>query len=215
MPLRPPPPPTELTGFPRRRSSARVRTLYRIFWHRDRTGALNSPWRFSSLPSASEGRFDLPAPNGTCYWSSDRYGAFVEVFRGARTVEQSDLAHRRLATGSAPALVLAHLLAPRALPFGVTAAISTQPDYGLPQQWAASLHAAGFHGLVGTCSHDPSSAALNIAVFGPAGAPGAVSGWTTSAGPVLSDDALLRELAAFGVRIVPVPHTVPITTPVL
>lgn len=213
MPLRPPP--AHLTGFPRRRSSSRVRTLYRIFWRRDRTGAVNGPWRFSSLPSTSDGRFDLRAPGGTCYWSSDRYGAFVEVFRGARTVDENDLVRRRLATGSAPVLRLAHLLSPKALSFGITAAISTQPDYTLPQQWAGALHAAKFEGLVGTCSHDTTSRALNVAVFGPTGARVAVSGWTTRAGPVQSDPALLGELAPYGIRIVPVPHTVPTVAPVL
>ncbi len=206
-------PPADPTGFPTRRSSSRVRTLYRIFWHRDRTGAVNGPWRYSSLPSANDGRFDLPFPHGTCYWSSDRYGAFVEVFRGARTVEESDLARRRLAIGFAPVLRLAHLLSPKALPFGITAAISTQPDYTLPQQWAAALHAAGFEGLAGSCSHDPTSKALNVAVFGPTGAPVAVGGWTARVGSVQSDPTLLSELASYEIHIVPVPHTVPTVPP--
>ena len=204
MPLRPPP--ADLTGFPRRRTSASTTTLYRLHAHRDRTtGAVRGPWWFAS---DGGGRFDLPAPDGTCYWSSRRYGAFVEVFRGARTVAAEDLRARRLTTGHAPVLRLAHLLSPRALPYGVTAAISTQPDLALPQQWAAALHAAGFQGVVGSCSHDPTSRALNVAVFGPAGAATTVEGWTTATGRVEQDRALLAELAPYGVRIVPVPYRV-------
>jgi hypothetical protein len=210
MPLAPPP--EDLSAFPRRRSSASVRTLYRITWHRDRaTGAVSGPWHFSH---DGRGRFDLPEPHGTCYWSNRRSGAFLEVFRGTSTVAATDLLARRLVIAQAPVLRLAHLLSPRALPYGVTAALSTQPDYALPQRWAMALHDAGFEGLVGSCSHDPTSRALNVAVFGAAGtrAPG---GWTTRTAPVQSDPVLLAELAPYGVRIVPVPHTVRTVPPAL
>lgn len=212
MPLRPPP--ADLTRFPLRRPGPSTRTLHRLFRRRDRsTGEVRGPWQFSHRERPRSGRFDLPLPDGTCYWSSRRYGAFVEAFRGVAVVAQEDLRARRLATAQAPDLRLADLLSPRALPFGITAAISTQPDYALPQQWAEALRGAAFEGLVGTCSHDPASKALNVAVFGEAGAPGEVAGWRTSDGPALTDPVLLSELVAYGIRIVPVPHEVQISEP--
>ncbi|MGV8846504.1 MAG: RES family NAD+ phosphorylase [Propionicimonas sp.] len=207
MPLRPPP--ASLKGFPTRRAAASLRTLYRISGHHVRgAGTSNSPWRFSSIPDGRN-RFDVPAPHGTCYWSDRRYGAWVEVFRGAMCVDLSAQPPRRIWTGSTPVLRLADLLARKAASFGVTAAISTQPDYALPQLWAEALHRQGFAGLVGTCSHDPSSTALNVAVFGRAGTPRSQPGWTTRAARLEDDQTLLSELAAFGVHLVPAPFDVP------
>jgi len=211
MPLQPP---GNLVGFPARRSSARLRTTYRICWHRDRAGAVStSPWRFSSLPGPASGRFDVPAPLGTCYWSSHRYGAWLEVFRNATVVDSADAARRRLWIGHGPSTRLADLLSTRAYRYGVTAAISSQPDYTVPQLYAASLAAQGFHGVVGTCSHDTTSTALNIALFGPARPQAAHPGWTVSPSPVANDRSLLRELATYGVHVAPPPYSVPTTPP--
>ncbi len=213
MPLQPP---GDLAGFPVRRSSARLRTTFRICWQRDRSGAVStSPWHFSSLPGRASGRFDLPAPQGTCYWSSHRYGAWLEVFRNATVVDSADAARRTLWTGSGPPTRLADLLSPRASLYGVTAAISTQPDHTIPQLYAAGLAAQGFRGVVGSCSHDTTSAALNIALFGSAGHQPGEPGWTVSPSSVVSDRALLRELAKYGVRVAPPPHSVPTMPPPL
>lgn len=211
MPLRPPPVP--LRAFPERSPDDQPQTLYRIFWHRNpATGDLNSPWRFSAVPPGSN-RFDLPEPEGTCCWSDRRYGAFLEVFRGAPLIADADAKARRLWEGTPPDLKLADLLAEAAYPLGVTAAISTQPDYAIPQAWAAALRNLGFDGLVGTCSHDPSSVALNIAVFGHAGTPDSVVGWKTTSGGIEYDTALIHEIAAFGVRIARVPFDVAVSPP--
>lgn len=207
MPLKSPP--TNLTGFPVRRRSAATQNLFRIFWYRDPAGNRTSVWNFTT----GANRFDIPAPNGTCYWSDRRYGAWVEVFRGAKIVDTADAAQRRLWSGSAPVLRLADLLAPKAYAFGVTAAISTIADYTKPQEWATELHNRGFDGVVGTCSHDPSSTALNVAVFGRAGTPRSQPGWRTAAGRIETDIVLLRELAQLGVIVAPAPHSVPISAP--
>jgi hypothetical protein len=211
MPLQPP---GDLAGFPARRSSARLRGVYRIGWHRDRAGVVStSPWRFSSLPGPARGRFDLPAPRGTCYWSSHRYGAWLEVFRNATVIDSADAARRTLWTGHGPPTRLADLLSTRAYRYGVTAAISTQPDYTIPRLHAAGLAGQGFQGVVGTCSHDTTSTALNIALFGPAGRQAAHPGWTVSLSPVANDLPLLRELAKYGVHLAPPPYSVPTTPP--
>lgn len=210
MPLQPPP--VDLTGFPSRRTTSSLRTLYRIFWNRDQvTGATNRPWRFSTI-LARNNRFDVPAPRGTCYWSSRPYGAWVEVFRGM-VVDVADARRRRIWTGRAPVLHLANLKASKAYPYGITAAISTQPDYMLPQQWAEALRRHGFDGLVGTCSRDPTSAALNVAVFGKAGTPRSRAGWRTSWNRIEDDVELLAEIATLGVHLAPVPYDVQTITP--
>jgi hypothetical protein len=214
MPLTPPP--DDLTRFPRRRTSPSVRTLYRIFRERNQdTGEKNSPWHFSTITIGSTGRnrFDVPQPNGTCYWSSQRYGAWVEVFQGCTRVDRADALLRRICTGQAPSLRLANLLSPKAGHFGITAAISTQPNYLLPQQWAEALRLRGFDGLVGTCSHDPSSKALNVAVFGEADTQSSQPPWTTSSTRLDQDTTLGIELAKLGVSIERVPYDVQTTTP--
>jgi hypothetical protein len=212
MPLAPPP--AALGGFPSRRPGASLRRLFRSCWHRDRvTGAVNSsPWRFGAIPPGA-GRFDLPTPDGTCYWSDRRYGAWLEVWRGASTIDLVDARARRLWTAQAPPLRLADLLSPRSYHYGITADISTQPEHALPQQWAAALHGVGFAGLVGSCSHDPASAALNVAVFGQEGTPAAQPDWATTSGRIEHDTALLAELASFGVHLAPVPYDVPTIAP--
>lgn len=207
------PPPASLSGFPARRVTTSLRTLYRICWNFDlHHKIVRSPWRFSAVPPGY-GRFDLPTPSGTCYWSDTRYGAWVEVWRGVRRVNLADAQKRRLWTGQAPAMHLANVLSRKAYGYGVTAAISTQPDYGLPQRWAHALHQRGFEGIVGSCSHDPTSQALNIAVFGHEGMPMTQPGWQSVPTRIEQDTVLIAELASFGVDLTPVPYDVPTIPP--
>jgi hypothetical protein len=192
-------------------ASGRPSRLYRIFFHRHATtGAVTSPWRFTSVPPGKS-RFDLAEPQGTCYWSDRRYGSWVEVFRGTAVVERSELTRRRLFTAEPPPLHLANTLALAARRFGVTGELSTIADYTLPHRWASALAAVGFAGLVGICRHDPSLTARNVAVFGPAGAPARRAGWRTSRTALETDTALAAELDQLGVRVAGVPHAVPIT----
>ena len=170
-------PAADLSRFPAR--PRRPRTLFRISFHRGRDGKPSSPWRFSARPG-DDNRFDLTAPKGTCYWSDRPYGAFVEVFRGLTLLDPIDLTRRRLFVASAPALRLADLTSTRSYAFGVTAEISTSADYTLPQRWAAALELTGVDGLWGTCRHDPSSRAHNVAVFGAAGTQTRRAGWSVT-----------------------------------
>ncbi len=208
MALQPPPP--SLAAFPPRSRARTPTELFRISWAQESTtGAVNSGWRFSSLPPGYN-RFDLPAPRGTCYWSDRRHGAWVEVFRGVTTVDSADAARRRLFVATPPPMRLADVLARRAYSFGVTAELSTTGDYEGPQRWAAAFARQGFHGVVGSCRHDPSSTALNVAVFGVAGTPAKQRGWRVQRRPLAGDTQLLRELVPFGVRVTPNPDDVPI-----
>ena len=201
-----PQPPVDLSGFPWWQQLPSQ--LFRIAFHRDRAGELNSPWRFSSVPPGAS-RFDLPLPQGTCYWSDRRYGAFVEVFRRSPLVDRTDVTRRRLFTAVPPSsLRLADTTARAAYAHGLTGELSTVAPYTLPQAWARALSAARFAGMVGFCRHDPSLSARNVALFGPSGTVARRTGWRTQRRPLEADPVLAVELAALGVRIAPVPYRV-------
>jgi len=207
------PPPATLNGFPRLPARRQPKELYRIVHARHRTtGALNPPWHYSSTVAGQPdggGRFDLDPPLGTCYWSDRRYGAWVEVFRGARLLDPADARKRRLFVATPPRQQIADLIAGAAYRFGVTAEVSTTPDYTLPREWAAALAARGFAAVRGTCRHDPTSRAHNIAVFGRAGASARRAGWRTLCTRIETDPLLVRELARLHVYVAPIPHSVP------
>jgi hypothetical protein len=205
-------PPRRLRGYPLLAARDTPATLFRLFHLRDgASGALNSPWRFSSVPPG-DSRFDVPVPEGTCYWSDRRYGSWVEVFRGTGVVDRADVTRRALFVATPPRMRWANTLALAAHRFGGTGELSTIVPYDLPQRWAA-LRSHGFAGLVAVCRHDPSLRARNFSVFGPAGVLARRTGWTTRRTTPLADLALAGELAQLGVRVAAVPYTVPITAP--
>lgn len=140
----------------------------RTFWRVVREG--HGAWWFGS---ALQGRFDLPAPNGTCYLASDDLGAILETL-GPQLLPgglaPASLLHGRLlrAIRVPHRQRLANCLAQRASKW-VTAEISTLTPYNLPQAWAKAFHGAGFKGVRYTPRHSTSRRIYSIAVFGPAG----------------------------------------------
>lgn len=109
-------------------------------------GLGNSPWWFSSDLS---GRFDLTAPDGTCYLATDLTSALRERFghalvrQGMVTFEAA--ARTVVSTLRAPdARWLANICSPRAAEFrGMTREIGTCPSYRLPQAWSAAFFSTG------------------------------------------------------------------------
>ncbi len=216
MPATPPPGAAALAAFPALPGSAAAAALYRIWQARDpMTGASRTPWYFSSLPSPQAGRFDLPAPSGTCYFSDRRSGAWLEVFRGCGLVDRADVERRRLltATPTSPQPRLADLRSPRARRFGVTADLAAGDDYTLTHLWAPALRGAGFDGISGTVRHDPTHAARTVAVFGGAGPRSRVGGWRSRSAPLVGDTILLTELAPFGTGVVDRPWDIAVQQP--
>lgn len=205
-------PPASLAGFPMRPRSRTSAELYRISYHRDRGGAVQSAWNFTSIPPGGN-RFDVPLPRGTCYWSDRAYGAFVEVFRGTLVLDPVDVSRRRLFVASPPGLRLVDTTAPRAYAFGVTGEISTIPDYTLPQQWASAARRYGADGLLAYCRHDPSLNARNVAVFGPAGRPARQGSWLVRRQRIEGDARLDSDLRRLGVRTAAIPHSVSTISP--
>ena len=155
------PPRADLAGFPAF-DLGRGSTLYRV--HRSDV----APWWFSS---DGTGRFDLlDTPRGTCYLAVTPVGAFIEVFRVATLIPEAEVDARVLSSLAPPkATRLADCTVSAARKFGITGAIHTQPDYALPQAWAAAFAAAGFGGIRYRLSHDPAQRELGVALFGKAG----------------------------------------------
>jgi hypothetical protein len=140
--------------------------------HRAHTAG-NSPWWFSSDLS---GRFDLTAPNGTCYLATDLTSALRERFghalvrQGVVTFEAA--ARTVVSTLQVPdARWLANICSPRAAAFrGMTREIGTCPSYRLPQEWAAAFFSSGRHAGIRYQTRFSTSAAANaVALFDDAG----------------------------------------------
>ncbi len=164
--LKPPPEDhRELRRFPR--CTLRTETDLWRFAARGR-----GPWWFGSSMS---GRFDLAAPEGTCYLATDALSALLEVIgpdrlEGRITAEELDrrsLYRLRVPTEHA----LADLTSRRAAGSGVTLEVHSLGRYDLTQAWALSLRASGAGGLLYFARHDPSGGdkGHSVALFGPAG----------------------------------------------
>jgi hypothetical protein len=166
-------PPASLSGIPSSRPTGTH--WYREHGHRpsDRDGGC---WYFAALPAnpAAGGRFDLPTPDGTCYFANGaRVAAMERVgrFTAQHKPVPADLVDGRvvttIATTSLPGTAV-NLLAKRAAShFKVTGELFTMADYSVPQAWAAAIHQGGHQALVYTPRFSPHGRA--IAVFGPEG----------------------------------------------
>jgi len=186
-------PPDDLSRFPAFDLRRRDR-LYRL--HRSDVG----PWWFSSDGS---GRFDLrESDHGTCYLAVSAVGAFIEVFRVATVIPEAEVEARSLSTLAPPKRVnLADCTVSAARKFGITGAVHMQPDYALPQAWAAALAAAGFGGIRYRLSHDPAQKELGVALFGAAGQQSLPIRRTETVPPAAVEEARQR----FGLVVAPTP----------
>jgi hypothetical protein len=187
------PPPDDLEGFPRVELDSE-RPLFRI--HR----LERSPWWFSYDGS---GRFDLlTADVRTCYLAQRPVGAFIEVFRTGTVIPEAEVNARALARLRVPgATELADCMSSRARSFGVTAAVHSQPNYALTQEWAQAFAAAGFGGILYRVSHDPSGSELGVALFGAAGAQDVPIENTEAIPDEILEEARIR----FGLLVLPTP----------
>lgn len=188
-------PPDDLSGFPEAVLGTPV-SLWRVHRHRE-------PWYFASEEG---GRFDLEAPRGTCYLSTDPSAAFLEgvgpliaagVALSSQAVRERWLSELRIAEQ----LRLADLTDPAALGrFGVTAEISVAVDYPQTVKWARALDRAGFAGIRYVARRDPSARGRSVALFGEAGS--ATLGETVTG--VLSDAGAFWEVVAeYGIQVAP------------
>lgn len=187
--------PGDLSGFPVVHPPARLVRVCR---------SDQATWWFSADGS---GRFDLTAPEGTCYLATDAYAAIREATRlgpvstgwvharELREVEPPDH-HARLAATTRQA----------AGRFGVTTELVTIVPYNLPRRWAAAFRAHGFDGIRHQLRHDHRARPSGVALFGSVDATGLDDGAKTrlTSDPVQAADVeVLPPPASAAVTIVP------------
>lgn len=160
----------------------------------------NHPWWFChDLKS----RFDLPAPEGTCYLAEDSLGSFLEVVTNLTLVAAADVERRRVSVLHVPrTLRLADCTDEASRGFGCTGEIHTTVDYDLTQRWARAFADAGFAGIRYPVRHDPAQRRIGIALFGEAGE---ARDWPDSTTEEIDDDLLLDVADRFGIRVLPRP----------
>lgn len=189
-------PPADLAAFP-------------VVAGRDHDGwrahtSARDPWWFSS----AGGRFDLPAPHGTCYMASDTTAAvrerLGETLAAARRISGDD-ADRMVVSYLHFSADLADTTSNECAEFGVTRELGTITPYALPQRWAAALFDAGFGGVRCWLRSSPGNSCAT-ALFGDAG--------PDESRPV--DRAPLNGRAAArqaGLAVIDLPRTLPVVEP--
>lgn len=203
----PPTDPDELLDFP---GAPPIEKLHRISEHPE-------PWWFSSvgrIDSPDGGRFDLVEPDGTCYLAESVEGCLVEKLLRVPTrvvvAERLDELFHTTAR-STRGLHTADLSADAASGFGVNAEIHSTLDPAGARRWSIALRAAGFRALRHLVRADPTGALRGRAVFGTVGLHlRAPAGLATAIVTPLDLDVATRALAAHHVRVLPIPHDVPL-----
>jgi len=209
MPLDwPPRQAAHLAAFPSEPTAGR--TFYRAWRFALADGTTrDGPWWFGSVPDPPDagGRYDLPAPMGTCYTATRPAGAVLESLQALLTnLPTAELRARRLAVIPTPpdtppaAKLTARAGAGR---YGVTAALWAGVDRQRTQAWAAAFRRDGWWALYGGIHHDPSGRLRGVALFDHAGQhPPTFGGdWSHTTRTLHDDPDLIDELAAFGIHV--------------
>jgi len=208
MPLGAPPAgAASLAALPRHALGGR--RLFRVWRHTLADGSTRaSPWWFASVdpdrPPAG-GRFDLPAPMGTCYLATLAVAAVLEALQMRLTLlPRPELAVRRLAELRAPAdapdaaMLTARCVAGR---FGITAELWAGRDRQMTQAWAAAIRRDGWWAVYGGISHDPSGRLRSVALFDAAGEHPPTHGGQWVGNVRRIDRDLENALARYGVTV--------------
>ncbi len=161
--LRPPARGLSAAGFP----GYRLQPTRRM-WRLVRDG--HGPWWFGS---SLFNRFDLPAPDGTCYLASDDLGAVLEHLGPGLLpggfAPSGLLTGRHLRRLTVPKLQrLANTLVEKADRW-ITAELSTITPYATPQAWAQWFHTNSFKGIRYAPRHTNSRRTFAVALFGRTG----------------------------------------------
>lgn len=182
--------------------------LFRVWRHRLPDGGVRSlPWWFASRPTDAEagGRFDLPAPDGTCYLATSLVGAVIEALQTHLTSlphEELDVRAAVEVDPPAEAPSAADLADPGTAGRGVTAGVWAGTDRLLTQRWAAALRRDGWWAVYGGVHHDPSGSMRAVALFDHAGehVPTHPGPWGTTT-RALTDPDVIDQLAEVGVYV--------------
>ena len=114
------------------------------------------PWWFGN---GGGGRFDLEAPQGTCYLALDLEGAVLEVLgpsRSGAVVSETFFQEREIRRLALPSKrSVANVTSDRAAGFGITLELSTTLDYDLTRAWARAWLRCGLEGVLYWLRHSP------------------------------------------------------------
>jgi hypothetical protein len=182
--------------------------LFRV-WRRQLPGGdvRALPWWFASRPDEAErgGRFDLVAPDGTCYLATSLVAAVLEALQAhLRSLPRAEL-EVRAAVGIDPppqAPDAADLTDPTTAGRGVTAGVWADNDRPRTQRWATALRRDGWWALHSGVHHDPSGTLRAVALFDHAGEhePSHPGSWQTTRRDLTGDEVAVA-LADFGVHV--------------
>ncbi|MCV7137103.1 RES family NAD+ phosphorylase [Mycobacterium hodleri] len=118
---------------------------------------------------SGEGRFDLAAPDGTCYVAESEVVTLLETWGGLQVVPDYIAAERDSSVLElASTISVADVTSNLAVQYGITSEIFTTTDYRLTQLWASAFRQAGFRGIRYWARHDLAHTAACLALFGPA-----------------------------------------------
>lgn len=154
-----------LAGFPRWRLTT-TRQLARVH------SVSHGVWWFGSSGAS---RFDLPAPEGTCYLAFDDTTAIREVagprLTASGVLSRAFVDQRVMSRVHVPQRQqLADACHVTAAAYGVTRELAVMTPFAVPQQWAAALRSRGVDGLRYQSRFTTGSRATTAALFGSAGA---------------------------------------------
>jgi hypothetical protein len=147
-------------------------------------------WYFSSsppeAPAPESGRFDLPAPSGTCYLASTVEAAVRELthpFYVKNGWVPAPLIRGRVVSelGLPQGCIAADVTNADAASFRVSAELTTMSDYAVTQAWARAFHAVGFGAVLAALRFSPGHD-RGLALFGGSGVPH--PGWSVDTAPI-------------------------------
>lgn len=147
--------------------------------------SVNGCWYFStSARPGHGGRWDLPAPDGTCYLADSPEGALMEAvgtdLADIGFVTRTFLEARQVTELRLPSTTLtADLTSPTVSEHGVTSELTGAVPYELTQQWARAFKSAGFGGITYGLRFRPNS--KGIGLFGLTGPAAYVTGTVKTA----------------------------------
>ena len=182
--------------------------LVRVWRKHLPNGAVRAlPWWFASAPADpfAGGRYDLPAPAGTCYLARTVAGAVLEALQvHLANLPAAELAARGAVRAEAPIGMppAADLTDPAGVQLGLTSAVWAGTDRPLTQRWAAAFRRDGWWALHGGIQHDLTGTLRAVTLFDQAGVhePTHAGRWTLDEIDLL-DDQTLVELADVGVVV--------------
>ena len=153
------------------------------------------------------GRFNLPAPEGTCYLAETLEGALLEkLVRTPKRIVPAqrllELFHTTVEVRQAPRL--ADLVQPLT-GLGLNAEIHVTLDYRRTRQWAVAIRRAGWRGLRYLLRGDNALRQRGVALFGHAGLHRRAPRGLRTALHVIDVRMAATVLAARGVMVLPIP----------